>query len=274
MHPRFFEHLVHARALDLNVSISTNGTLIDRGAAEKIAGVGAAYTGVSLDGIGISHDKFRGVRGAFDAAMAGIENLMNAGCRVGLRVTLARPVLSHLPEIFSLTEKLGVARICFYHFVPSGRGAGDASLMPERGEERQALHRIFDWANRVTEKKESPIEVLTVGDASDGPLLYEYLLQRKPSRASRALTFLKKASQKRIGAGIASVRWDGALFANQFAWGERMGSWRNLPVKYPETQDTACLDCRWGDCCAGTLRFKKGYGCMLTEEERSGNAIA
>lgn len=272
-HPRFFEYLVRARAFGLNVSISTNGTLIDRTAAEKIAGLGVGYVGVSLDGVGRSHDEFRGVKGAFETAMKGIENLMEAGCRVGLRVTLARPVLSHLPKIFSLTERLGVSRICFYHFVPSGRGADDASLIPELDEERQALHKIFDWTDRVTGKKESPLEVLTVGDASDGPFLYEYLLQRKSSKAPRVLAFLERASRKRIGSGIASVRWDGALFANQFAWGERIGSWRDLPAKCSKEQDAACLDCRWGDCCAGSLRLEKGYGCMLTEAERSGNAI-
>lgn len=274
MHPRFFEYLARARACGLNVSLSTNGTLIDRIAAEKIAGAGVGYVGVSLDGAGDSHDEFRGVKGAFDAALKGIENLIGAGCMVGFRVTLARPVLPHLPEIFSLSERYGVSRVCFYHFVPSGRGAGDASLMPDLEEERSALRGIFDWTDRAAVNRKPPIEVLTAGDASDGPLLYEYLLRRKPERAPRALEFLRKGAQRGIGRGIASVRWDGALFSNQFAWGKRAGSWRDLPAKRPEARGAACLDCKWCDCCAGSLRLEKGRCCMMTEEERCGNDVA
>ncbi len=272
-HPRFFEYLVRARAHELNVAISTNGTLVDRAAAERIFAAGASYVGVSLDGVGAAHDGFRGEKGAFEAATAGIDNLLSAGCRVGLRVTLARPVLSQLQDIFALTEKLGVGRICFYHFMPSGRGAEDATLMPPREEERRALLEILDWTDRVTAKKDDPIEILTVGDASDGPFLYKHLAQSKRAKASRALALLKKAALRRIGAGIASVRWDGALFSDQFSWGERIGSWRDLPTKQSRGRNVACLECRWMDYCAGSLRMDKGHGCMLDEEERRGETV-
>lgn len=273
-HPRFFEYLARARAYDLNVAISTNGTLIDRAAADRIAGAGVSYVGVSLDGIGEAHDEFRGVKGAFDAAIAGIDNLLGAECRVGLRVTLARPILPQLPEIFALTEKLGVDRICFYHFIPTGRGADDATLVPLPEEGREALREILDWTDRITGGKDDPIEVLTVGDASDGPLLYKHLARSKHASASRALVFLKKAAQRRIGTGIASVRWDGALFGDQFSWEERIGSWRDLPLKLPRARNAACLECGWADCCSGSLRMDKGFACMLDEEERRGKTVA
>jgi len=55
--------------------ISTNGTLITREKAAIFAGIGLSYMGVSLDGTGEIHDKFRGVKGAFDAAVRGIRIL-------------------------------------------------------------------------------------------------------------------------------------------------------------------------------------------------------
>lgn len=282
MHPLFFEYLAEARVLALNTAISTNGTLIDRGAAEEIAAAGVSYVGVSLDGVGASHDEFRGVEGSFDRAIAGVENLRRAGCRVGLRVTLARPVLPQLGDIFALAESLGVLRVCFYHFIPSGRGAGSASLMPSREEERQALRRIFDWTDGLTASGGTAPEVLTVGDSSDGPFLYRYLLQRRPVAAPRALALLEKASRRGIGEGIASVRWDGALFANQFAWDEQPGSWRELPLKRPKAPGAACRGCGWTAYCSGSLRIEKAEKgraesdarCVLTEEERRADLLA
>lgn len=267
-HPLFFKYLSQARAVSLNAAISTNGTLIDEAAAEKIASAGVSYVGVSFDGTGASHDEFRGVPGAFARAVAGVKNLLRAGCKVGLRVTLARPVLPQLGDIFALAENLGVSRVCFYHLIPSGRGAGNASLLPSREEERRALRLIFGWTEGLAARKETAPEVLTVGDSSDGPFLYGYLLRERPSAAPRALALLKKASLRKIGEGIASVRWDGALFANQFAWGERHGSWIDLPQGRSPVSGAACGGCSWTAFCSGSLRMEKTGRCMLTEEER------
>ena len=44
----------------LRLTISTNGTLIDRATAAKLKEFKCAYVGISLDGIGATHDHFRG----------------------------------------------------------------------------------------------------------------------------------------------------------------------------------------------------------------------
>ena len=58
--------------------LSTNGTLIADKLADELAGVGLKYAGVSLDGVAETNDSFRGVEGAFQAAMAGVRNCQAA----------------------------------------------------------------------------------------------------------------------------------------------------------------------------------------------------
>ncbi|MDR3321926.1 MAG: radical SAM protein [Synergistaceae bacterium] len=270
VHPNFFSYIKIARGLGLNVSISTNGTLIDAAAAAKIAAAGVSYVGVSLDGVRDENDDFRGREGAFDEALNGIKALSVAGRqdgrRIGLRVTLASPVLRNLDSLLALALDLPVSRICFYHFIPSGRGALDPALMPEPFEERRAIERIISWADGVCASRasrgEPPMEILTVGDASDGVLAYKYLLDLDRSRADYARAFLVRSASKR-GAGILSVRWDGLVFENQFSWDRPLGTWDEVFTRLAggmalpllrASRHGAPVGCGWEDICSGSLR--------------------
>ena len=81
IHPRFFDLVETASQAGLKLTISTNGTLItpEKAALLKVANV--AYVGISLDGIGEVHDRFRGKEGAFDAAVRGFRNCHEVGQR-------------------------------------------------------------------------------------------------------------------------------------------------------------------------------------------------
>ena len=66
------------------LALSTNGTKIHGEVADQIAEVGFDYVGISIDGIGATNDWFRGVDGAFDAAVRGVRELKKRGVKVGL----------------------------------------------------------------------------------------------------------------------------------------------------------------------------------------------
>ncbi|MCK9927363.1 radical SAM protein, partial [Frankia sp. Mgl5] len=74
----------------IRVTFSTNGTLITPEKAKQLKQLGVSYVGISLDGIGATHDAFRRKDGAFDAALRGIRNCMAVGQKVGLRFTMNR----------------------------------------------------------------------------------------------------------------------------------------------------------------------------------------
>ncbi len=73
LRPDIFEISERAKAMGFYVGLSSNGALISPGNIHRIAAVGYDYVGVSLDGIGATHDRFRGKTGAFRAALDGIE---------------------------------------------------------------------------------------------------------------------------------------------------------------------------------------------------------
>jgi MoaA/NifB/PqqE/SkfB family radical SAM enzyme len=269
-HPNFFQLLDRAADCSLRVSLSTNGTLIDPEAARFLSGR-IGYAGVSLDGPREVHDAFRGAAGAFDKALYGIANLKEAGVRVGLRFTMARPLLPYLPSVMKIAEDLGVDRICLYHFIPSGRGGGD--LSPAREDVREALFRLFQW---VSQGSKTPREVLTVGNFADGILLYLWLAGRKDRRAAGVLDLISRQSSKNCKRGILSVRWDGAVFADQFSWRlGALGRWPDMGKVAPVADHRPggrCERCRWLALCRGNMRARaadngEDTGCVLLDGE-------
>ncbi|HJM89666.1 MAG TPA: radical SAM protein [Dehalococcoidia bacterium] len=89
---------VAARAIGngMRVVISSNGTLMTPERAERLAKIGISYVGLSIDGKPKTHDKFRGMKGAFDATMDAIKSCQDAGIKTGLR--LEREALGPRPR--------------------------------------------------------------------------------------------------------------------------------------------------------------------------------
>ena len=118
----FFELAAYAREKGIRATLSTNGTLITPEVAQKIKDHGIGYVGISIDGLRETNDAFRGVDGAFDAAMAGIRNCRAVNQRVGLRFTISRSTMDDVDAVLDMLEEEDIDRICFYHLVYSGRG--------------------------------------------------------------------------------------------------------------------------------------------------------
>src|SRR5690606_690789 len=72
LRPDIFDIARRAKAMGFFVALSSNGTLIDEANIDAIDAIGFDYVGVSLDGIGATHDHFRRLEGAFEASLHGI----------------------------------------------------------------------------------------------------------------------------------------------------------------------------------------------------------
>ena len=120
--PDFFELAEYTLSKGIRPTLSTNGTLITREVAQRIKDIGVGYVGISLDGLQEVNDKFRGRKGAFQAAVEGIQNCVAVNQRVGLRFTINSHNLAELDNIFDFIEEMKIDRVCFYHLVYSGRG--------------------------------------------------------------------------------------------------------------------------------------------------------
>lgn len=220
----FFELAAHAVEKNIRPTLSTNGTLIDRETARRIKEIGVGYVGISLDGLEHVNDKFRGVDGAYERAMRGIENCVAVGQRVGLRFTINRHNYEELDRIFDFIEEKQINRVCFYHLVYSGRGVNVEDITPR--ETRRAMDIIIgrteDFERRGLEK-----EILTVDNHCDGIYLYLRALERNdPDGAARIKKFIDMNGGNRSGIAFGEVDPIGNVHPDQFTQHHTFGNVR------------------------------------------------
>lgn len=138
-----FTILEAARDEGFETFLMTNGTLIDKAAAEKISKAGVSAVQISLEGLPETHESIRG-GGSFAPAAEGFEALAAAGVDVTANVTLTKINVGNILEITELAADLGASRIGFARLVPEGRGGGLAGEMLARAEVRKAYLEIRD----------------------------------------------------------------------------------------------------------------------------------
>jgi len=216
-----FELLAEAGRLGLQTVISSNGTLIDSAAADKLAEVGVNYVGISIDGDQEFHDQFRQVRGSFKAALEGIESCKKAGIKTGLRFTITKSNAGQIPFVFELAASTGVRRICFYHLIRTGRAKklNNQILVPQRT--RQAVETIIEKTSECAQKNIID-EVLTVGNHADGPFLLLKMLRENNMNYKTARKLLLANGGNKTGEKIGCVSCDGNVYPDQF--------WRNYSL--------------------------------------------
>ncbi|MFZ5595601.1 MAG: radical SAM protein [Bacillota bacterium] len=261
----------HAVNRGMRVTVSTNGTLIDRGMAARLKDLGAGYVGISLDGIGENNDRFRGRKGAFADALEGIRNCRDAGQKMGLRFTINRNNFKEIEDIFYLIEEEGIPRVCFYHLVYSGRGSKMIEEDISHQETREALDLIAEKTARLFSKGKK-VEVLTVDNHCDAIYIYLKLLRENSPRAGEVLELLKSNGGNRSGIAIGEVDWRGDVHPDQFTRNHLLGNVRNR--KFAEIWTDLsnpilaglrnragliggrCSSCRWFSLCNGNFRAR------------------
>jgi len=272
--------------------ISTNGTLITTQMAADLKRIGLSYVGVSLDGMRETNDRFRGVSGAFEAALKGIRNCQGAGIKVGLRFTVNRRNSADIPQMFDLIEKENIPRICFYHLVYAGRGSALMKEDLDGAETRRVVDLIIDRTGDL-HRRGKAVEVLTVDNHADGPYLYLRMKKEDSPRAGEVLDLLGMNGGNSSGVGIGCISWDGRVHADQFWRHYSFGNVRERPFSeiWEDVSDPVmfklkekkkyvtgrCASCRWLEVCAGNFRVRAEAAtgdlwapdpaCYLTDEE-------
>ena len=91
LHPQIGDLLDIIRQRRLRLTVETNGTLCSRELAERIAACENAFAAISLDAAEAeTHDWIRGKKGSFVSAVAGIGNLVAAGLKPQIIMTLMK----------------------------------------------------------------------------------------------------------------------------------------------------------------------------------------
>lgn len=146
LRPDVFELAAHADSLGLRCVMAPNGTLITAENAKLMKQSGIQRCSISIDGpTPGEHDLFRGVPGAFDQAMTGIEYLKKAGIPFQINTTVTRDNIHRFREIFNLARNLGSVAWHIFMLVPTGRGAEIADQAISAGEYEDVLNWFYDF---------------------------------------------------------------------------------------------------------------------------------
>ena len=191
-------------------SVSTNGTLIDERAAMRMKEKGLMYVGVSLDSLDPEkHDKFRGARGAWKAAVRGMKNSVAAGLPTGLRVTVTRGNIGEVPDMIDFAAELGLQRVSIYLLDTVGRGTQLLDDLPRGPVLREFVDRVVEKARMY----DGVLEVLLVRMNFAGIYLADKL-SRTREDFEQYLELV--GSQGDCGRKTASIYPDGTVRPCQF----------------------------------------------------------
>ncbi|HET7383867.1 MAG TPA: heme d1 biosynthesis radical SAM protein NirJ [Pseudolabrys sp.] len=292
MRSDIFEISAAAKAMRFYVGLSTNGTLIDATLADRIHDTGYDYVGISLDGIGAAHDRFRRKQGAYDAALGSLRLLRDRGVKVGVRFTMTNDNAAELPAMLDLVEGENFPKFYLSHLVYAGRGnknrGGDASWQATRDAMDMVIERAWRWAREGRE-----MEVVTGNNDADAV----YLLHWAKREAPHAVPFLRaKLAQwggNSSGVNIANIDNLGNVHPDTMWWHYNLGNvkerpfsaiWTDLsdPImaglkRRPRAIGGRCAVCAYFDICGGNTRVRamritgdpwaEDPGCYLADDE-------
>lgn len=130
----FFDIMGYAHSLGFHWGMTSNGTLIDDKTAARLEECGMGTVSISLDGMKESHDKFRQTPGGWEAAVRGINALIdrNAFKHVQVTTVVHRDNIDELEELYNYLCGVDIDSWRLVTVEPIGR-ALDAgiSLSPE-----------------------------------------------------------------------------------------------------------------------------------------------
>jgi heme d1 biosynthesis radical SAM protein NirJ len=292
LRPDIFEIAAYAKKLGFYLGLSSNGTLMDREMAAKIADVGFNYVGVSLDGLQEKHDYIRGKSGAFVESINGIRNCRERGVKAGIRFTPTKENITDLPGLLELMDRESIDRFYLSHWNYAGRGSANQQEDSARTATRQLVENMFELALEDLQAGRSR-EFVTGNNDADGVFFLLWVEQRFPGKYQKAKELLIKWGGNASGVGIANIDNKGHVHPDIFWWDYSLGDlqkasfreiWQceNDPLmvglrQKPRPVTGRCGACDYLNICGGNTRVRafqssgdfwaEDPGCYLTDDE-------
>ncbi|HEC14185.1 MAG TPA: heme d1 biosynthesis radical SAM protein NirJ [Rhodospirillales bacterium] len=271
LRPDIFEISKRAKELGFYVGLSTNGTLIDKEMIGPIAGAGYDYVGISLDGIGATHDRFRRKEGAFEASMAGVRLCLERGLKVGLRFTMTVDNQDELPGMLDLLEREGIDRFYFSHLNYAGRGNHNRKDDAVFKATRKAMDLMFERSLELQRQGKGK-EFVTGNNDADGVYLYHWVAKRFPEKAAHIRAKLVRWGGNASGLNVANIGNTGDVHPDTMWWHHSIGNVCERPFSeiWTDTSDPLmaglkarprkvkgrCGECAHFDICGGNTRVR------------------
>ena len=118
----------YASSKGIRTTIGSNGTLIDEAIARRMLDAGVRTVAISVDAADAStHDSFRGVSGAFEQTMRGIEACRVTGLPFQLNMVIRKETISQLDDMLHLAVDSGANAVELFDLVAAGRAKRESS---------------------------------------------------------------------------------------------------------------------------------------------------
>ena len=223
-----FEISERAKAMKFYVGLSSNGTLVDAPLADRIRDVGYDYVGISLDGIGDTHDRFRRKVGAYDEALGGLRLLRDRGIKVGVRFTMTEDNAAELPRMLDLVEREGFHKFYLSHLVYAGRGnknrGDDAMWQTTRDTMDMVIERAWRWVQSGSE-----MEIVTGNNDADAVYLLHWAERNMPQAVDGLRARLVQWGGNSSGVNVANIDNLGNVHPDTMWWHYTVGNVKARP---------------------------------------------
>ena len=299
LRPDIFAISERAKALGFYVGLSTNGALIDEAMADRIAAVGYDYVGVSLDGIGAVHDRFRRVPGCYEASLRGIRLCRDRGIKVGLRFTVTERNVESLAAMLDLMEAERIDKFYLSHLVYAGRGDRYRGDDAYHRTTREVMDLLFARCWRHLREGRST-EFVTGNNDADGVYFLHWVRRHFPERTAHIRAKLEAWGGNASGVNVANIDNLGNVHPDTFWWHYGLGNvkerpfseiWRDTsdPImaglkRRPRRISGRCGGCAYFAICGGNTRIRalrilgdpwaEDPACYLTDEEIAPSATS
>jgi radical SAM protein with 4Fe4S-binding SPASM domain len=260
-----FDLIEYAKSIGFTVFIATNGTLITKEVAKLLREFDVGVV-IGLDAMNPEiHDRIRGVEGAYDAVIEGIENCIAENLYLHLNIVASRPNFAEIERIIDYGTEIGVYSYFIYRFVPFGRGEDIRDYELEREDFKALLDLILE--------KQREVRAIIIPVAS--PEYWAYMLQRRGIHSRKLINFLGRFFGGCLaGKGMMYIKPNGDVWACPFlpvqvgnVRKERIDRiWENLEKSgYANTiGESDCNGCVYAKVCGGCkTRIGENWRCPL-----------
>ena len=139
--------IAHGVRRGLAMVVGSNGTLLTRRRVRSLRDAGALGIGISIDSLdGDYHDRFRGLPGAWEKTMAGIENCRREGLDFQIHFSIGDANAHELPAMIAFCRATGARVLNVFFLVCTGRGEAMSDISPQHYEE--VLHELVETQAR------------------------------------------------------------------------------------------------------------------------------
>ncbi len=271
LRPDIFDISRQAKKLGFYTALSSNGVLIGEHNIDEIASIGYDYLGVSLDGIGKTHDDFRGQEGAFEKALSGIRLARARGIKIGLRFTVTMDNQHELEPMLDLMEAEDIDKFYLSHLVYAGRGNKNRGDDAELNLTRKVMDLLFERAWQDASNGGTR-EFVTGNNDADGVYLLFWIRKNFPEREEHMRARLAQWGGNATGVNVANIGNLGDVHPDTMWWHYTLGNVRQRPFsqiwmdvsdpvmkglkQFPRQIKGRCGQCQYFDICGGNTRVR------------------